>query len=95
MIENKISELLVKKINRALSPLHFFAGESPQWSLHPLRLISFRPFPRYRGTETLPVLMGQHNKKTSAGTIVSALSVKKGGYLLSRIAVQYHRRARA
>ena len=32
------------------------------------------------------------NKKKSPKTFVSELSSKEGGYLLSRIALQYHRR---
>ena len=34
----------------------------------------------------------KRHKKKSPKTFVSELSVKEGGYLLSRIALQYHRR---
>ena len=43
---------------------------------------------------TLPRLGGTERaaKKKSPETFVSELSSKEGGYLLSRIALQYHRR---
>ena len=39
-----------------------------------------------------PLNKKPYNKKESPKTFVSELSVKEGGYLLSRIALQYHRR---
>ena len=38
------------------------------------------------------VFYKKRHKKKSPKTFVSELSVKEGGYLLSRIALQYHRR---
>ena len=50
------------------------------------------------GEETLQrgdLEKGQAQKKSPGNIVSSGLQVKGGGYLLSRIALQYHRRKRA